>query len=171
MTHADDWPEGLPVEDGTELPGDTPVPPYDIPPVEEGSGVKILGKEPALIVGIVVAAISLGGTLGFRLLGEDQAGLWIGFVNALAAAIMAWTVRPLSPAVYTYLVSTIIALGAGYGLTLTDAQVSGINGLVVPILTLITRNQVSPIPTALTKITRAPTPEAAKAAASGPAEG
>ena len=117
--------------------------------------MKILGHEPALIIGVVVALISLGGTLGFSFLSMDQAGLWIAGVNAIAAAVLAWTTRPLSPGVFTAALGALVALGTGYGLQLTGEQVNGINGLLVPILLLVTRNQVTPQETALTSTTEA----------------
>ncbi len=123
--------------------------------------MRIFGREPALIIGVIVAVISLLGTLGYSFLSADQAGLWIAVVNGVAAAIMAWTVRPMSPAVYTYAVGVIVALATGYGLTFTPEQVAAVNGLLIGILTLVTRNQVSPIPTPVTATTAAPTPEAA----------
>lgn len=118
-------------------------------------------REPALLIGVVVAVISLLGTLGFTFLSMDQAGLWVAVVNAVAAAFLAWTVRPISPAIFTYVVGVLVALGTGYGLEFTPEQVAAVNGMVVPALTLITRNQVSPIDTPVTAITPNPTPEAA----------
>lgn len=111
--------------------------------------------EPALIVGAIVAAISLAGTLGFALLSPDQAGLWILAINAIAAGIMAWTTRPISPGVFTYLVGAIVGLAASYGLNVTPEQLNGLNVMVIAVLTLITRGQVSPAVTRVTKATEA----------------
>ncbi len=119
-------------------------------------------REPALLIGVIVAVISLLGTLGFAFLSADQAGLWIAVVNAVAAIILSLTVRPVSPAIYTYAVGVIVALATGYGLEFTPEQVAAVNGLVVPILTLVTRNQVSPITTPVTVITDHPVPAAAE---------
>jgi hypothetical protein len=123
--------------------------------------VKILGREPALVIGFIAALISLAGTLGFRLLSPDQAGLWITVVNAVAAAATAWTVRPIAPAAFTYAVGALVALGASYGLSLAPETVTAINGLVIPTLVLLTRNQVSPVETAVTEPSLDPTPAAA----------
>jgi hypothetical protein len=122
--------------------------------------VKIFGREPALVIGTIVAIISLAGTLGFSFLTADQAGLWIVVVNAIAAAAMAWLTRPLQPGIYTYAVGAILALVTAYGLTLTPEQVNAVNALVVPVLALLTRGQVSPVETAVTKPSLEPTPEA-----------
>lgn len=120
----------------------------------------ILGREPTLYLAVVTALISLAGTLGFRVLGEDQAALWNVAILAVFGAINAATVRPISPAVFTYAIAAIVQLGAAYGLNVTDPQLSQINALVVPVLALLTRGQVSPVDTAVTKPTTAPTPEA-----------
>lgn len=123
---------------------------------------KILGRSPTLWIGLIVATISFAGTLGFRLLSEDQAGLWIALVNAAGAAVLALTVRPISPAAFTYLISAGVALAAGYGFNVTDAQVNALNGGIIAVLTLWTYGQVSPIETAVTESSASPTPEAAE---------
>lgn len=122
--------------------------------------MKLFGREPALVIGVIVAIISLGGTLGFHFLSVDQAGLWIGVVDAVAAIGMVITVRPVQPGIYTYAIGAIVALAAGYGLSFGAEQVNAINALVVPILALLTRGQVSPIESAITKLSKDPTPEA-----------
>lgn len=124
--------------------------------------MKILGREPALIVGVVNAAIMFAGTLGFPFLSDVQAGALVLVVNAISAVIVAWATRPLSPAVFSYAVSTLISLGVAYGFTLTDAQIAGINGLIVPMLALLTRGQVSPVETKVTNSSNDPTVEAAR---------
>lgn len=106
--------------------------------------MKIFGREPALYIALITAVISLAGTLGYSLLTGDQASLWIVLVNALAGAATAWTVRPISPAAFTYAVGAVVALAAGYGLNVDPATVAGLNALVIPILALLTREQVSP---------------------------
>jgi hypothetical protein len=64
--------------------------------------------------------------------------------------------------VYTYIVSAFAALGLAYGLEFTDAQVNAVNGFLIGVLTLVTRNQVSPVTTAVTKPSLDPTVEAAR---------
>lgn len=130
--------------------------------------MKIFGREPALVIGAIVGVISLAGTLGFRFLSADQAGVWIVVVNAVAAAAMAWTVRPLQPGVYTYAVGALLALATAYGLNLAAEQVNAINALVIPILALLTRGQVSPVETTVTKASEDPTPQAAAHEAAKP---
>lgn len=113
--------------------------------------MKILGREPTLWLAVLTAVISLAGTLGFRLLGADQAALWNAAILAIVGAINAFVVRPIAPAAFTYAVAAIVQLGAAYGLSVTDPQLSMINALIVPVLALLTRGQVSPQDTAITK--------------------
>jgi hypothetical protein len=124
--------------------------------------VKILGRDPALYLALAAGLLSFAATLGFRLLTPDHAGLWIVAINAVAAAATAATVRPIGPAAFTYALGAVIALIGGYGFELSAEQVTGLNGLVIPILSMWTRTQVSPIETAVSKASREPTPEAAK---------
>lgn len=124
--------------------------------------MKIFGQEPALVVGAVNALIMVAGTLGFTLLGPDQALLWVALVNAISAAVLAWTTRPLSVGPFAYLFSTIFAAGAAYGFDVGEQTQLAINAGLVPILALLTRGQVSPITTVVTGTTEAPTAEAAE---------
>jgi hypothetical protein len=66
-------------------------------------------------------------------------------------AINAYAVRPISPVAFTYAIGAIVALVGSYGLTLTNEQVAGINAVVVPVLALLTRGQVTPAETAITR--------------------
>jgi len=117
--------------------------------------MKILGREPALIVGVVNALIMLAGTMGFALLGADQAALWVALVNGISAAILAWVTRPISPAVFSQLIGAIVALVAGYGIELTAEFVFALNAAITPTLMFLTRGQVSPVNTAITNATEA----------------
>jgi hypothetical protein len=121
---------------------------------------KLLGREPALTIGAINSLIMLAGTLGFTLLSAEQAGLWVLLVNAVSAAIVAWATRPLSPAVFSYLLATIVAVGGAYGLEFSAEFVNGLNMALVPILMFLTRGQVSPVETAVTKPSANPVPEA-----------
>lgn len=108
--------------------------------------MKLFGSEPTLIIAVVTSAIVLLGTVGFGFLTGEQAGLLVAAINAVALAVNAYTVRPISPAAFTYAVGAIVALVTSYGLEFTDAQVGAINALVISILALLTRGQVSPAP-------------------------
>lgn len=113
--------------------------------------MKIFGREPALWLAFLTGLISLAGTLGFRLLGPDQAALWNVAILAVAGAITAYAVRPISPVAFTYAIGAIVQLGAAYGLNINDPTLSMLNALVVPALALLTRGQVSPTESAVSK--------------------
>lgn len=109
----------------------------------------------------------VGGTLQFGWFGPENAGALIALINAGAAAVTAYVVRPIVPAAFTGLIAAILALLLSYGIELPGETVAAINVAVYPLLAFLVRGNVSPITTALTSITAGPTPEAA-AHESGP---
>ncbi len=111
--------------------------------------MKILGREPTLWIAFIASIILLFGTLGFRWLDGDQAALVVVAINAIAAGVNAYTVRPISPAVFTYAVGAIVAVFATYGLSVSPETLAMLNGLVVMGLGLLTRGQVAPQETAV----------------------
>lgn len=113
--------------------------------------MKILGRDPTLWIAVISSLVVLVGTFGLDLLNGQQAALIVVAINAIAGAINAWTVRPIAPAAFTYAVGSILAVAAAYGLNLPIETVASINVTVVAILGLLTRGQVSPQDTAITK--------------------
>lgn len=105
---------------------------------------KIFGREPALWIAAINSLILIVGTFGLGWFTGEQADLWVVAVNAIAGVATALTVRPISPAAFTYALSALLALAASYGLSLPDQTVVMINASLVPILTLLFRGQVSP---------------------------
>lgn len=112
--------------------------------------MKILGREPTLWIGVISSGLIVLGTIGFHWLSGQEASLIVVAINAIAAAVTAYSVRPISPVAFTYAVGSIVAVAAAYGLNLSIETVVAINAGIVPILALLTRNQVSPQETALT---------------------
>jgi len=106
--------------------------------------MKIFGREPTLWLAVISNAILLAGTFGLHLLTGQQAALVVVAVNAIFGAINAYTVRPISPVAFTYAVGSLVALAGAYGLNLPTETVAAINALVVPVLALLSRGQVSP---------------------------
>lgn len=115
-------------------------------PFAEG---KILGREPTLWIAVINALVLGAATLGFRFLDNDQAGLIVAGINAVMGAINAYFVRPISPAAFTYAASAIAAVFMSYGLAITPEQLASFNAIMVMLLGLITRGQVSPQETRL----------------------
>lgn len=115
--------------------------------------MKILGREPTLYISVVSSLILLVGTYGLHYLNGQQATVIVVAINAIAAAVNAYTVRPISPTTFTYAVGSIIAVATSYGLSFTPEQVVAVNATIVPILALLSRGQVSPTTTSLTRET------------------
>ncbi|MBA2708576.1 MAG: hypothetical protein H0U59_12300 [Gemmatimonadaceae bacterium] len=113
--------------------------------------MKIFGREPTLWIAFIASIILLLGTLGFRWLDGDQAALVVVAVNGIAAAINAYTVRPISPAVFTYAVGAVVAVFASYNLSVSPETLGMLNGLVIMGLGLLTRGQVVPQETAISR--------------------
>lgn len=112
--------------------------------------MKILGRDPTLWIGIISSLIVVAGTIGFHWLTGVQAGLMVAAINAVAGAVNAWTVRPISPVAFTYAVGAIVALVASYGFNVSEETLGAINLAIVPILALLSRDQVSPQDTPIT---------------------
>lgn len=127
---------------------------------------KLFGREPTLWVAFLATLISTLGTFGLPFLTGDQAGYWNAAVYAIAGAFTAWMVRPIAPAAFTYAISALAQLVTAYGAIISPEQLVMIQALVVPALALLTRGQVSPVPTAATTTTEQPTPEAREVIAS-----
>lgn len=115
--------------------------------------MKLFGREPTLWIGVVSSAVILLGTFSFGWLTGEQAALVVVVINALAGMVNAFTVRPISPVAFTYVVGSMVALAASYGLNLDIKTVAAINAAVIPFLALLSRGQVSPAETPLTRST------------------
>jgi lipopolysaccharide export LptBFGC system permease protein LptF len=104
---------------------------------------KIFGVEPALILGVLSAALSLVVTLSVGL-SANQAGAWTAVISGIFAVITAAFTRPIAPAAFTGLVAVTADLLAAYHFNVSAGTVAAVNALVVAGLTLITRGQVTP---------------------------
>ena len=101
-------------------------------------------REPALYIGVVSAGLSLLVALNVGGLTSDQAALIVGAITAVGAVITALMTRPIAPAVFTGAVTALAALLAGFHYNVSPGTVAAINGLVLAVLTLLTRGQVVP---------------------------
>jgi hypothetical protein len=103
----------------------------------------LFGREPALVLGVLSAGLSLLVTFQFGLTGE-QAGAIVAVISAAFAAATAFVTRPVAPAAFTGLVTAAAALLAAYGLNVAPETIGAINFFVLAVLGLLTRGQVSP---------------------------
>lgn len=113
--------------------------------------MKLFGREPTLWLAVISSLIIVAGTFGFHLLTGQEASLIVVGINAIFAAINAYAVRPISPVAFTYAVGSIVAVVGAYGLNVPIETVAAINAAVIPILALLSRGQVEPQDTPLTK--------------------
>jgi hypothetical protein len=118
------------------------------------------GPEPALILGVISAALSLAVTLGAGLT-SDQAGGWVAVISGVFAALTAAVTRPIAPAAFTGLVTVTAALLGAYHYHVPGNVIAATNALIIAGLALLTRGQVSP------STTKAP-PTSARAVPAGP---
>jgi hypothetical protein len=104
----------------------------------------LFGREPALWIGTAASVLSLGTAVGLPGLSEYQVAAIVVALNAVAALFMAWQVRPIGPAIFTNVVGALAALGTAYGFNVPSETVGAVNFVVISVLTLLTRGQVSP---------------------------
>ena len=118
--------------------------------------------EPAQVwLGWVAGGLGLVATWGLPWLTVGQAALAVALINAVAMVIAAWKTKPRSPAILTGVVSAAVALLAGYGVHVSQDVIGVVNTILVGILSLHTRAQVSPVKKATVKpaaVARAATP-------------
>jgi hypothetical protein len=105
--------------------------------------MKLFGREPAVVLGIVSAALSLLVTFNIGL-STDQAGAIVAVISGVFAAITAALTRPIAPSAFTGLVTVVVALLAAFHFNVAPETVGSLNALVVAVLVFITRGQVSP---------------------------
>jgi hypothetical protein len=102
-------------------------------------------REPALYIGVVSGALSLLVVLNIGSLTSDQAALIVAAITAVGGVATALATRPIAPAAFTALIAAVAALLAGFHYNVSPGTVAAVNGLVLAVLTLMTRHQVTPV--------------------------
>lgn len=105
--------------------------------------LRIFGREPAVVLGIVSASLSLLVTFNVGL-SSEQAGALVAVISGVFAAITAAVTRPVTPSAFTGLVAVAVALLAAFHYSVAPETVGSLNALVVAVLVFLTRGQVSP---------------------------
>lgn len=115
--------------------------------LDEGAPVKIFGREPALILGLIASAIQLFSAVILPLSVEQQ-----GVLNAVAVAVMglvtaiAVSSDKAAPAVVG-LVQAVLACALAFGLALSPDTQGAIMAFVSAAVSLFVRTQVvAPVP-------------------------
>ena len=125
--------------------------------------VQIFGREPALWIGTISTALSLGTAVGVPGLSQYQVAALVVALNAIAFGVTAWQVRPVAPALFTNVAGALFAVGAAYGFSVTSETIGAVNAVIVTVLSLIMRGHVSP--TGSTEAVAPPAPPPVVAAA------
>lgn len=107
--------------------------------------MKILGREPTLIIQSMSAVLSVIVALGVKNLSAEQASLVIAVITAGFGLVNAIAVRPIAPAAFIAFIGAGAALLAGYGLEVSQELVGSITVATVAVLALLTRGQVTPV--------------------------
>jgi membrane-bound ClpP family serine protease len=100
--------------------------------------------EPTLVLQTISAALAFLVTFGFDFLSADQAGLIVALIAAAFGVVNALKVRPVAPAVFQTLITTGAALLTTYGLDFSQERIGAFQLLVVAVVAMLTRNQVTP---------------------------
>src|SRR6185295_7485636 len=106
-----------------------------------------------LWLALIYAVLTVLGTGGLAHFSGQQAQLTNAAIAAIVGAVNAYAVRPISPVSFTYAVAALAQLTAAYGVAIPEDTLNTINGLVVPALALLSRGQVSPAETAVSRTT------------------
>jgi hypothetical protein len=110
--------------------------------------VKLFGREPAAVIALFGSVLTVLAALNIPVLSAGQAAAITGVVSAI---ILAWTTRPIAPALVTGAWVALVALFTEYGLNLDDNLVAGISATALAVFAFITREQVSPQETLVTR--------------------
>lgn len=103
-----------------------------------------LGGEPALTVNVIASMLALLVTFKWHGLTEANAAAIVAVLVAGGNVLTAFAVRPIAPPVFTAFVGAAVELVGTYGFTVPIDTVTAIDGVVVTVLALIFRNQVTP---------------------------
>lgn len=113
--------------------------------------MKIFGREPALWVAGIAAILGLIATFGLPFLTDTEATVIVAVVDAGAGVVIAIRTRPIAPGAFLTFVSAVVAVLTAYGVAVPQRTVGAVDLVVLAVLALITRGQVSPVPPAAAK--------------------
>lgn len=113
---------------------------------------EIFGREPVVWLNTAQAVLLLGVALGIPHITSEAVPLIVSALGALLGAAQALFVRPVAPAAFTAVVTALAPLLGYYGVGMSEELVVAVNGAIVAVLALVTRQQVSPIPTNAEKL-------------------
>lgn len=106
--------------------------------------MKILGREPTLVIQAISAALSVFVALGIPNLSAGQAAVIVAAITAGFGVINALLVRPLAPAAFVGFLGAAVALLGAYGFEVSQEVVGALGASVPVLLALFVRGQVTP---------------------------
>ncbi|MFL6096081.1 MAG: hypothetical protein ACJ71Y_11585 [Blastococcus sp.] len=106
--------------------------------------MKLLGREPVVVLNTLSAILGLVVTLGVTSLTAEQAGATVAVVSAILGGIAAAMTRPIAPQAFTAIVAAGATAVAAFGFEVSQETVGAVNTVVLAVLTLLTRVQVTP---------------------------
>lgn len=102
----------------------------------------LFGREPALVLGFIGAVLTFLVSLNISFLDAGAAAAILAVITALVTAAVT---RPIAPALFAGIITAAAALGAEYGLDVSDGTVAAASALLLAAFSLAgVRNQVSP---------------------------
>lgn len=108
-----------------------------------GRSRTVLGRQPALWVGIIEAA--LAAVVSFGGLSDVQYAATMGVVLALAALYLAWSTTEPALASVLQAVKALVGFVAIFGLTITQEQQGMLLALATAAIAFYLRSQASPV--------------------------
>jgi len=107
--------------------------------------MRIFGREPTVVLQAISALLAVFVTFGWDGLSAQQASLIVAATAALIGVLNALATQPIAPAAFTAFVAAGAALLTGYGLDLSQELVGAVQVVVVSVLALLVRPQVTPV--------------------------
>lgn len=95
-------------------------------------------------VAVVAAVLNMVAGFGWKGLTPLESAAIITLINAVALAVASIKTRPIAPSVWTYLVTSAVAVVVAWGGHVSQGVTSELSTLVLAVLALLTHGQVSP---------------------------
>lgn len=129
-----------------------------------------LGREPAALVGLIEAVLSILLVFGLGI-SQGTFGPIMAVVVAAAGVYTAWATKDTMLGVIVGLSKAVLILAAVYGLSLSDAQTGALIGLVTLVIGFFQRTQTSPVLSPSAPLTLSPQPVVLTNASGHPVDG
>jgi hypothetical protein len=107
--------------------------------------MKIFGREPAAIVGLIEAALVLSLSFGLFNLTQDTIGVVMAVVSAGLGVYIAYVTNETLLGAVVGLTKALVALGAVFGLALTIEQTGSLIAFITLTMSFWQRTQVTPM--------------------------